>query len=80
MISSISVDQHIASLRAALSSDDPEAKVVYDPFSGVLSVRSRFELREVARVAAGLGFDLAASFPDIDLRQRGTDCCGGCSG
>lgn len=77
---SIAVDQHIGSLRAALCGDDAAARVTYDPFSGVLSVRSRFELQEVARIAAGLGFDLAASFPNIDLRQRGTDCCGGCSG
>lgn len=78
MISLPTLDLQIETLRAALRRADPHASVGYDAISRALRIRSALDLQSVHRLAAGLEIDLAALFAQLDVRQRGTDCCGGC--
>jgi hypothetical protein len=80
MNSQPSLERQIETLRAALQQADPEASLGCDPISRVLQVRSSLDAASVQRLAEGLGIDLGASFVAVDLRQRGSTCCGGCCG
>lgn len=76
----LSAEARIDSLREALLQADAHASVSHEPGSSALRVRSRLDADQVNQVASKLGIDLAASFPLLDLRQLGSECCGGCSG
>lgn len=73
------LDLQLAALGASLRGADPEARIEHDPLNRLLRVRSRLDAAEFHRLAAALGLDFAASFAGLDLRQRGSDCCGGCA-
>jgi hypothetical protein len=75
-----SLERQIETLRAALHQADPEASIGYDPISRALQVRSSLDAPAVQRLAETLDMDLGASFAAVDLRQRGSTCCGGCCG
>lgn len=79
MIDSPTLEVQLATLRAALRRADPEASVEHDPLNRTLRVRSSLDAPSFARLAGALELDLAASFARLDLRQRGSDCCGGCA-
>lgn len=73
-----SLELQVATLRAAVRRADPHASVEHDAFNGILRVRSELDATALARLAEALDIDLASRFARLDLRPRGSDCCGGC--
>lgn len=79
MISQIA-HQGADSLHKILLQHDDDASLTFDVLNRLLRVRSRLPVAEVHRLAAHNGIDLHTAFGNLDIRQRGSDCCGGCAG
>lgn len=74
------LDLAVAPLRKSLLELDPEARVMVDPLLREFTVKSRLDESQVLAMANRLGLHLDALFSAVRIRQRGSECCGGCSG
>lgn len=74
-----SLELQVATLRAALRRADPEASVEHDALNRTLRVHSSLDASAIDRLAQTLELDLSDRFARLELRQRGSDCCGGCA-
>lgn len=80
MIATTPFDLKVESLRLALCRLDPHATIEMDAGNRHLRVRSLLSSDDVRQIAGEVGLRLGEGVARLDIAQRGSECCGGCSG